>query len=120
MIDYQRSKSRPKAIILGGGFAGLNAAKTLGSALVELRDFRHIDTSRTSCVVDMDGRPHIFSHWFPKLGFGFRLLGAHLHSLRDGVRLIVGSRELPGWDSLSKETMPAPEPVDQAFAAESK
>ena len=30
--------------------------------------------------------------------------------LRDGVRLIVGSRELPGWDSLSKETMPAPEP----------
>jgi hypothetical protein len=26
--------------------------------------------------------------------------------LRDGVRLIVGSRELPGWDSLSKETMP--------------
>ena len=39
---------------------------------------------------------------------------------RDGVRLIVGSRELPGWDSLSKETMPAPEPVDQAFAAESK
>ena len=29
--------------------------------------------------------------------------------LRDGVRLIVGSRELPGWDSLSKERMPAPE-----------
>jgi NADH dehydrogenase len=26
--------------------------------------------------------------------------------LRDGVRLIVGSRELPGWDSLSKETIP--------------
>jgi NADH dehydrogenase len=40
--------------------------------------------------------------------------------LRDGVRLIVGSRELPGWDSLSKGTMPAHEPVDQAFAAESK
>jgi hypothetical protein len=26
------------------------------------------------------------------------------------VRLIVGSRELPGWDSLSKETMPVPGP----------
>jgi hypothetical protein len=30
--------------------------------------------------------------------------------LRDGVRLIVGSRELPGWDLLSKEPMSAPEP----------
>ena len=30
--------------------------------------------------------------------------------LRDGVRLIVGSRELlPGWDSLSKQTTPEPE-----------
>ena len=36
MIDYQRSKSRPKIIILGGGFAGLNAAKTLGSAHVDV------------------------------------------------------------------------------------
>ena len=28
--------------------------------------------------------------------------------LRDGVRLILGSRELPGWDSLGKQRMPAP------------
>jgi NADH dehydrogenase len=36
MIDSQRSKSRPKVIILGAGFAGLNAAKTLGSAHVDV------------------------------------------------------------------------------------
>ena len=30
MTDSQSSKSRPKVIILGAGFAGLNAAKTLG------------------------------------------------------------------------------------------
>ena len=30
MTDSQSSKSRPKVIILGAGFAGLNAAKPLG------------------------------------------------------------------------------------------
>jgi NADH dehydrogenase len=36
MTDSQSSKSRPKVIILGAGFAGLNAAKTLGSAHVDV------------------------------------------------------------------------------------
>src|SRR5215469_9411463 len=36
MIDSQNSKPRPKVIILGAGFAGLNAAKTLGSAHVDV------------------------------------------------------------------------------------
>ena len=36
MTDYQSSKSRPKVIILGAGFAGLNAAKTLGSSRVDV------------------------------------------------------------------------------------
>lgn len=48
-----------------------------------LREFGAFSSEleRISCVVDMDGRPHIFSHWLPKSHFGFRLLGAHLHSL---------------------------------------
>lgn len=29
--------------------------------------------------------------------------------LRDGVGLIVGPRDLPGWDTVTKETMPTPE-----------
>jgi len=39
--------------------------------------------------------------------------------LRDGVRLIVGSQVLPGWDSLLKETAPAATeaPVAEAAAA---
>jgi NADH:ubiquinone reductase (H+-translocating) len=36
MTDSQSSKSHPKVIILGAGFAGLNAAKTLGSAHVDV------------------------------------------------------------------------------------
>ena len=36
MSDFRSSKSRPKVIILGAGFAGLNAAKTLGSAHVDV------------------------------------------------------------------------------------
>jgi len=32
--------------------------------------------------------------------------------LRDGVRLIVGSRQLPGWDSISQETMHVPDQSD--------
>jgi NADH dehydrogenase len=36
MVDDQRPTSRPKVIILGAGFAGLNAAKTLGSAEVDV------------------------------------------------------------------------------------
>jgi len=36
MTDSQSSKSHPKVIILGAGFAGLNAAKTLGSAQVDV------------------------------------------------------------------------------------
>lgn len=36
MNDSQSSKSRPKVIILGAGFAGLNAAKVLGSADVDV------------------------------------------------------------------------------------
>ena len=36
MTDSQSSKSRPKVVVLGAGFAGLNAAKTLGSAHVDV------------------------------------------------------------------------------------
>ncbi|QHS50436.1 NAD(P)/FAD-dependent oxidoreductase [Edaphobacter sp. 12200R-103] len=36
MTDSHSSKSRPKVIILGAGFAGLNAAKALGSANVDV------------------------------------------------------------------------------------
>jgi NADH dehydrogenase len=36
MPDPQSSQSRPKVIVLGAGFAGLNAAKTLGSSDVDV------------------------------------------------------------------------------------
>jgi len=36
VTDHQSSKSRPKVIILGAGFAGLNAAKTLGSSEIDV------------------------------------------------------------------------------------
>src|SRR6201991_4341388 len=36
MTDSQSSKSRPKVVILGAGFAGLNAAKALGSVDVDV------------------------------------------------------------------------------------
>jgi NADH dehydrogenase len=66
--------------------------------------------SELSCVVDMDGRPQIFLIGFRNRVSVFASWVRTYIRLRDGVRLIVGSRELPGWDSLSKETMPAPEP----------
>lgn len=61
-------------------------------------------------MVDMNGRPHIFFIGFRNRGSVFASWARTYIRLRDGVRLIIGSRELPGWDSLSKETMPALEP----------
>jgi NADH dehydrogenase len=52
-------------------------------------------------LIGFRNRVSVFASW------------AHTYiRLRDGVRLIVGSRQLPGWDSLSKETMPSPEQCD--------
>lgn len=53
-------------------------------------------------------------HIFFLIGFRNRISvfasWAHTYiRLRDGVRLIVGSRQLPGWASLSKDIVPAPE-----------
>src|SRR5215472_2667136 len=59
----------------------------------------------------MDGRAHIFF----LIGFRNRISvfaswARTYIRLRDGVRLILGSRALPGWDSLSTGKMPAPQP----------
>src|SRR5919112_4465203 len=36
MIDRETSRARPRVVIVGGGFAGLSAAKALGKAAVDV------------------------------------------------------------------------------------
>jgi NADH dehydrogenase len=81
------------------------------AAVAEIRWPFRANLERIPCVIDMDGASTYFFSLASEIAFRFSPPGrAPTFASGDGARLIVGSRELPGWDSLNKETMPAREP----------